>query len=204
MRGVVYILTNEAMPGYVKVGKTTTSPAQRMRELDTSGVPLPFECFYAAEVSDWHQAERLLHDAFADVRVRSRREFFEISPERVASALRLAALQDVTPRDDVVEDAEDERALNEARRRRGRFNFKIVGIQPGTLLTLAKDETKTCVVIDNRRVLYRNQEMSLSQAALQAIHELGYTWQAVSGPENWEVDGQTLDELRRSVEEGEE
>lgn len=204
MRGIVYIITNEAMPGYVKVGKTTTSPEQRMRELDTSGVPLPFECFYAAEVADCHQAERLLYDAFADVRVRSRREFFEISPERVASALRLAALQDVTPRDDVVEDAEDERALNEARRRRGRFNFKIVGIQPGTVLTLAKDETKTCEVIDNHRVRYRDEVMSLSQAALKAIHELGYTWKAVSGPENWEHDGQTLDELRREVETGED
>jgi hypothetical protein len=175
-----------------------------MRELDTSGVPLPFECFYAAEVADCHQAEKLLHDAFADNRVRSRREFFEISPERVASALRLAALQDVTPRDDVVEDAEDERALNEARRRRGRFNFKIVGIQPGTVLTLAKDETKTCVVIDNQRVRYLDEVMSLSQAALKAIHELGYTWKAVSGPENWEHEGQTLDELRREVEAGED
>jgi hypothetical protein len=202
MIGTIYILTNESMPGYVKVGKTSTSPEQRMRELDTSGVPLPFECFYAAEVADCHQAERLLHDAFADVRVRSRREFFEISPERVASALRLAAIQDVTPRDDVVEDAEDERALNEARRRRGRFNFKIVGIQPGAVLTLAKDETKTCEVIDNQRVRYREELMSLSQAALKAIHELGYTWKAVSGPENWEFEGRTLDEIRRLVEEG--
>ena len=43
--------------------------------------------------------------------------------------------------------------------------------------------------------------MSLSQAALQAIHELGYTRKAVSGPENWEHEGQTLDELRREIEE---
>lgn len=204
MRGVIYILTNEAMPGYVKVGKTTTTPEQRMRELDTSGVPLPFECFYAAVVDDCHTAEKLLHDAFADTRVRSRREFFEISPERVASALRLAAVEDVTPRDDVVEDAEDERALNEARRRRGRFNFKIVGIQPGTILTLTKDETMTCEVVDSQKVRYREELMSLSQAALSAIHELGYSWKAVSGPEYWEYDGQTLDELRREIEGGDE
>lgn len=36
--GTIYILINEAMPGYTKVGKTTTSVEQRMRELDI-GVP---------------------------------------------------------------------------------------------------------------------------------------------------------------------
>lgn len=204
MQGTIYILTNEAMPGYVKVGKTNTSPEQRMRELDTSGVPLPFECFYAASVADCNLAEKLLHDAFADVRVRSRREFFEISPERVASALRLAAIQDVTPRADVVEDEEDERALNEARKRRGRFNFKIVGIPPGSILSLAKDETITCEVVDNRKVSFGGEIMSLSNAALAAVHSLGYTWKAVSGPEYWQFDGQTLDELRKEIEESDD
>lgn len=33
---IIYILTNEAMPGYVKIGKTSTSLEQRIRELSSS------------------------------------------------------------------------------------------------------------------------------------------------------------------------
>ena len=62
--GTIYILVNQAMEGYTKVGKTRSSVEQRMRELDSTGVPLPFECFYAARVADIEFVERRLHDAF--------------------------------------------------------------------------------------------------------------------------------------------
>ena len=204
MEGIIYILINEAMPDYTKIGKCTTSVAQRMRELDTTGVPLPFECFYAARVADCHAVERLLHDAFADNRIRPRREFFRISAERIASALKIGALEDVTPKYDVVEDRDDEIALNKARERRGRFNFRMVGIAPGSLLTHAQDDTYTCEVVDDRNVLYKGAIMSLSQSALKSFHEMGYSWKAVSGPEYWEHEGRTLDAIRREMEEGED
>ena len=37
--GIIYILINAAMPGYVKLGQTTTSVEQRMKELDTTSTP---------------------------------------------------------------------------------------------------------------------------------------------------------------------
>ena len=52
MTSIVYILINDAMPGLVKIGLTGTSLEQRIRELDTTSVPLPFKCYYAAEVGD--------------------------------------------------------------------------------------------------------------------------------------------------------
>lgn len=49
MNEIIYILINEAMPGYVKVGRTTTSLEQRIRELNSStSVPLPFTAFHAS------------------------------------------------------------------------------------------------------------------------------------------------------------
>jgi len=145
--GIVYILINEAMPGYVKIGKTATSVEQRMKELDTTGVPLPFECYFAGRVADMDAAEKHLHDAFDDRRVRQRREFFQVDPERFRSALMLANPEDVTPREDVVEDADDQAALNRARTIRSAFNFKMVEVPPGTELTFTKDATITCVVV---------------------------------------------------------
>ena len=111
--GIIYFLINEAMPGYTKIGKTENLK-DRMRQLDSTGVPLPFECYYAAKVSDVEFVEAKIHDAFDDRRVRKRREFFRVDPERARSALELAALEEVTPKDDVVEDADDQAALNKA------------------------------------------------------------------------------------------
>ena len=67
MSRIVYALTNPAMPGIVKIGKTDRdNPKVRMNELYTTGVPLPFECPIAVEVDD-EQAGRLdkaLHPMF--------------------------------------------------------------------------------------------------------------------------------------------
>ena len=43
--GIVYLLTNPVMPGLVKIGMTTQEGIdKRMKELYTTGVPIPFEC----------------------------------------------------------------------------------------------------------------------------------------------------------------
>ena len=61
MSEIVYVLTNEAMDGMVKIGRTSTSVEQRIRELDNTSMPLPFQCFYAAEVHDSVVVEGKLH-----------------------------------------------------------------------------------------------------------------------------------------------
>lgn len=199
--GVIYILMNGAMPGYIKIGKTTSPVEKRMKELDTSGVPLPFECFYAAKVADIDHVEKSLHDAFADHRVRPKREFFRIAPERVQSALQLAALEDVTPREDVVEDADDQAALNKARTWRSPFSFKMVNIPVDSILTFSKDPSITCKVLDHKKVEFEGEVTSLSGSALTALRGMDYEWKQVAGPVYWEFENETLDERRRRMEE---
>jgi hypothetical protein len=200
MKEIVYILINEAMPGYVKLGRTTNLE-QRIRSLDNTSAPLPFECFYACTVSDATFVERQLHDAFADVRVRSNREFFEIAPERIASALRIAQIEDVTPKQDFVETEEDQAALNEAKKRRAVFNFKLANVPVGSVLTFARDKEKISVVIDHKNVEYAGEVMSVSESARRVLEEMGYNWKAVQGPLYWEYEGETLDERRKRLEE---
>jgi T5orf172 domain len=77
--GYVYILTNPSMHGLVKVGKTTTTPNQRMSELHSTGVPTPFKLEFSISVDDCHKAERLAHKALDKCRVSANREFFRIS-----------------------------------------------------------------------------------------------------------------------------
>ena len=77
MRGIIYLLTNEAMPGYVKIGKTSKSVDQRIRELSRSpAVPIPFECPYAAKVEDMDSVEKAFHDAFGDYRKNPKERIF--------------------------------------------------------------------------------------------------------------------------------
>ena len=102
------------MQGVVKIGRTTTSVEQRIRELDTTSVPLPFQCFYAAEVQNCQLVETKLHRIFADRRVRSNREFFRVDANQVREAIQLAEIRDVTPREDVVVDSTDVQALQRA------------------------------------------------------------------------------------------
>ncbi|NBO92714.1 MAG: GIY-YIG nuclease family protein, partial [Planctomycetia bacterium] len=49
MADIVYVLTNEAMPGLIKIGLTSDSVESRLTSLSShTGVPLPFECYFAA------------------------------------------------------------------------------------------------------------------------------------------------------------
>jgi hypothetical protein len=198
MNEIIYILINEAMPGYVKIGKTSTSLEQRIRELSTStSVPLPFTCFYACIVKDASFVERQLHDAFDNNRVNPRREFFAISPERVVAALKLAEIENITPKKDFVDSKEDQRALNEARAEmRAKFNFDMVNIPVGSELVFSRDENIKATVVDNKHISFNNEVTSLSASA-QKI--LGYDY-GVQGTAYWTYMGEILDERRRRLE----
>ncbi len=195
MNETVYILINEAMPGYVKIGRTTNLE-QRIRSLDTTGLPLPFECFYACTVKDSLFVEQQLHNAFMDQRTRSSREFFEISPDRAVAALKLAEIENVTPKKDFVESVEDQNALNEARTRRSAFNFKMVDIPIGAELSFVNDENIKAKVVDNRSVLFNGEIISLSNSAQKILN---VDWPA-QGPIYWTYEGETLNERRKRFE----
>src|SRR3989344_5479916 len=199
MNEIIYILINEAMPGYVKIGRTNDLE-RRIRELDTTGVPLPFECFYACIVKDATFVERQLLDAFMDHRVRSSREFFEIAPERAVAILKLVQIENITPKKDFVESQEDQQALNQARTRRTVFNFKMVDIPVGAELIFSRDENIKAKVIDNRSIMFNGEITSLSTSA-QKILNYDY---GVAGTDYWMYESETLDERRRRIESGDD
>ena len=76
--GHVYVLTNEAFPGLVKVGMTTRPVSQRVRELQSTGVPYPFEVAHSVRVPDCAVAERIIHAKLKEHRVNDGREFFRL------------------------------------------------------------------------------------------------------------------------------
>ena len=100
MPNIVYVLTNPAMPGIVKIGMTDKNDVRdRMKDLYTTGVPLHFECVIARQLEDVDAArvENALHRAFDPSRISPSREFFRIEPEQVEALLLIMPGRDVTP-----------------------------------------------------------------------------------------------------------
>ena len=191
----VYILTNQSMPGLIKIGITERKVEDRMRELySSSAVPLPFECYFALEVKDAKLVEKKIHHGFDDYRINENREFFEIDPDKAKSILSLVEGTEVTPKTDVVDSATDQQALDKQRNKQ-RFNFASVGISAGEILEFKKDKTITAKVLDDDKIEFEGQSMSLSPAALIVIHRMGYEWTKIAGPQFWCYKGKTLYEL---------
>ena len=197
----LYVLTNEAMPGYIKIGITALSVDKRMISLDATGVPLPFECYCTARVNDMAKVEKALHDAFGDHRVRKSREFFQLDPYKAKVVLELLAIEEVTPRADVVDTVDDAEAFAKARRTRGAFNLSKAAIPVGAELTFSKAQGHTATLLDDRRIEFRSAASSLSAAALTIVHERGPTWATIAGPDYWLYEGETLRERRLRLED---
>lgn len=201
MNEIVYILINEAMPGYIKIGITGDLKA-RLRQLSSTSVPLPFECVYAKRVKDAKAVENKMHAAFAKDRIDSGagREFFTIPAEQAAAALSLAEGEEVVIDEKSVTTEQERVAIAEAVSRRPVFNFTIVDIKPGETLTFYLDETITCTVMDSRKIEFNGSIVSLSDAAMQILRQKGLHWKAVSGPGIWMYKGETLHARRLRME----
>jgi hypothetical protein len=200
MPEIVYVVTNEAMPGLIKIGLTTDSVEARLTQLSShTGVPLPFECYFAAEVEDSARIEKILHQLFAEFRINPRREFFRLDKEKVVLAISIGKFKEITPGKAQVEPGEQE-ALEKAKARRPPIRLDAIGLKPGDVLSLSRDESIQAIVAPDGKVQYEGELLSPSAAALNALHKLGYQTQAASGSEFWIFEGETLDERRRRLE----
>jgi len=194
MPGIVYILTNESMPGYVKIGFTHGKVEDRLRQLDRTGTPLPFECYYSAEVEDCEKEEKWLHSIFADRRARDNREFFRINQELVVLALKRVEVRENKVENVMSEDQEEEVA--EVKARRSRFHFANYGIESGAKLTFTRDPEIVVEVVDGDKVRLGDKTDYLSNMARDL---LGYQ-RRPQGTLYFKYKDEILDDMRRRIE----
>ena len=192
--GIVYVLTNSAMPDLVKIGKTgRNDPKVRMAELYSTGVPVPFDCAIAVRVEDEHAIEKALHTAFLPYRINGQREFFKIDAEQATILLKHLGHEDLTPQvnaeNDTI-DAESRQAGKTLAARRPPMNFHEMGIPNGSILT-STSNGEPAEVIEPKKVRFRDETMSLT-AATRIILDLPYSVQP--GP-HWKFQDQTVREL---------
>ena len=191
--GLIYVLTNAAMPGLVKIGVTFGSdPESRAAQLYSTGVPVPFDVEFAGEVADARRVERALHNAFREHRINPRREFFRIEPDQPVEMLKAFAVVDVTESvsSEINEAATDEerQSRESLRARRPALNFEEMGIPVGSELVYADDPSVTAVVADSRRIEFRGEIVSLS-AVTRDLKQLDYYVQPTP---HWMFNGRSL------------
>lgn len=197
--GIVYVLTNPAMPGLVKIGMTTRDNIDaRMKELYGTGVPVPFECKYACKVksTDCSKIEKALHTAFAPNRINTNREFFQIIPEQAMAILELFNREDITNEvtDEIDNDlTHDDRMAQEKIKssRRPSLNYKEMGIEPNSILTFVKDPSIQVTVLNEKKILYKNEETSLSAITKVLLN----VPRNVAPTKYWEYEGKNLRDI---------
>ena len=78
--GRVYVLSNKAMPGLVKIGYTYGAVESRVSELSSAtGVPIAFQIEFQAECRDPETVERKVHISLSSKRFNASREYFSVS-----------------------------------------------------------------------------------------------------------------------------
>lgn len=94
-QGYLYVLSNESMPGLVKIGRTERQPETRAHELRTTGVPHPFRLEVAISVPDSVAAEAQVHRLLSDrgTRTTGDREFFCLSVAEAVTVVETVAAQ---------------------------------------------------------------------------------------------------------------
>lgn len=89
IRGWVYIVSNQAMPGLLKIGFSTKDPALRALDLNNTGSPHPYVVVYDALVHEPRDIEQRVHAALKAQCVG--KEWFNCSREVAIRAIRRIA-----------------------------------------------------------------------------------------------------------------
>ncbi len=171
---------------------------KRMKELYTTGVPVPFECQFACKVkkSDCLKIEKALHTAFEPQRINANREFFRIQVEQAKAILELFHHTDVTGEvtDEIQNDLtdDDKAASVKAQQKRPTLNFYEMGMQKGDVLVWKDDPTITVSIASERRIIYNGEEVSISALSAQLK---GYKVKHISPGAHWLYNDKLLNDI---------
>lgn len=219
--GMVYILTNPCLDGWVKIGMTQRNDIERrLQELNSpTNLPLSYRCYAVYEVEKPFEVEQRIHSIIDRIddslharerlengRIRER-EFFKISPETAYGIFKDIAIlrNDVenlklyTPTPDQLQEQE----IAENRTRRSNNSFKLLNIAVGDEITFLYDDSIVAKVLDERnKIQFDDKVYSVTALACKLLREQ-YGWAEdlhVNGWRFFAKDGITLSDLRDKIE----
>lgn len=160
-KGFIYIMTNPALGGMVKIGYAANVEARR-KQLSTTALPYEYEIYATYETSgnlEDKKLHKMIDNLNPDLRVSSNREFFVMSPQEAFDLLETIAI--ISGTKDKLKKAD----LTESEKqkiRRPPVNFAKCGIPVGAELIFIEDPSVVATVVSERKVQYKDEITSLS------------------------------------------
>ena len=220
-KGIVYILTNPCLDGWVKIGMTERNDVERrLQELNSpTNIPLSYRCYAVYEVNNPLEVEKRIHSIIDRVddslharekldngRIRER-EFFKISPETAYGIFKdivilrndIENLKLYTP---TLSQSQEEE-LAESKTKRSNNSFKLLNIKIGEEINFLYDETIIAKVSSEKnQVEFDGEPYSVTALAIKILIEK-YGWAENSHVNGWRFftkDGVALSDLRDRME----
>jgi len=225
-KGLVYILTNPCLDGWVKIGMTERDDIERrLQELNSpTNIPLSYRCYAVYEVENPLEVERRIHSIIDRIddslhareqldngRIRER-EFFKISPETAYGIFKdIASLRGDTDSLKLYTPTfaqAQEQELAESRTKRSSNNsFALLNIEVGEEITFLYDDTISAKVLNNKNLIeYKGEQYSVTRLACKILIE-NFGWAEnlhVNGWKYFTKNGMTLSDLRAVIESSSE
>lgn len=220
-KGIVYILINPCLDGWVEIGMTERNDIdRRLKELNTpTNLPLSYRCYATYEVEQPFEVEKRIHsiiDRIDDTlhareqlengRIRER-EFFKISPETAYGIFKdIAALRNDTDNLKLyrpTQEQSQEEEIAETRAKRSNNSFKLLNIAVGEEISFLHDESVVASVVDDKnKIEYEDEVYSVTALARKLLIER-HGWSEdlhVNGWRYFTKNGLTLSDLRDRIE----
>ncbi len=160
-KGIIYIMTT-VVDGLIKIGKTKDRFDKRMTELEQNGYKniTGLKRFFAIQVDNYDEKERLLHTIFSKSQVAGS-ELFALDKHIVKELLEAFDGEQIYPEPNVRSSASRKTTSNS---KRPKLILKDIGIANGATLTYYDDTSITCTVTDNLKnlVKYKGKEYTMS------------------------------------------
>lgn len=161
----VYLLTNPAMPEWVKVGKAKNIQ-ERLKSLNKkTAVPLPFECYACLKVpaENVFNIEHGLHK-FLGFSFQKEKEFFHTTKEKVMQFFEIT--QPMVPGCELLLFSDLNKETPAEKKKAAATTFALLQIPVGASLVFTRDSSKVCVVSDQtNQVTFEGEPYSVSGLA---------------------------------------
>jgi hypothetical protein len=219
-KGIVYILVNPCLDGWVKIGMSDKDDVKdRLAELNRpSNIPLSFRAYAVYHAENPGAIEQGIHKIIDTVNYNLRaretiesgtireREFFRISPEMAFEIFKsVAKIRGDENAIELIEPSNEEQEEEKlVQARRPRLNLKEIGIPDGAELVFVYDETIKCNAdCKNNKLIYESDSYSIAALAIKMLNEkCGWHVKSIAGAPYFKFNGQTLSDIRDSVECG--
>lgn len=192
-KGYIYIMTNPALKGMVKIGYAADVEMRR-KQLSTTALPYEYEIYATYETPGALEDKKLhamIDNLNPDLRVSKNREFFVMSPEDAYSLLEaIATISGSKARLKKVKVS----PVKKQKVRRPPVDFTKCNIPMGAELVYIEDPNIVATVVSDRKVEYNGEITSLS-AITGAIK--GHSTQ---GPSYFTYNGKKVSEIAEETQ----